>query len=75
MLWTTGRSRPTIHRGPGGTVVALLTRRWACGRYGLRCSTQLHKEKEKVRSAAVMNGDSLGCSLRFGGSSGLGGFL
>jgi hypothetical protein len=47
-LWTTRRSWPTTHRGPGDTVVALLTEDWRAAATGLKCSLELRGEKEVV---------------------------
>jgi hypothetical protein len=46
MLWTTCRSQPTVHCGPGGAVVALLAGDGCTTAIGLRCSPQLHKKEE-----------------------------
>jgi hypothetical protein len=52
-LWTTSRSRPTVHCGPGGAVVALLTGDGRTTATGLRCSPQLQEEKEEVGAILI----------------------
>jgi hypothetical protein len=45
-LWTTGQSRPMVHHGPGGMVVALLFGDVRMAATGFECSPRLHREKE-----------------------------